>query len=143
MREKNPKLWFIGDIHMTKKRKKRAVTLIEIMIVILLIGLIGGALAFNMRGSVDKGKIFKTEQNCARVYDALMMASAIGEFDCEKDCNDPDKIKATLKSSQLIKDVDKVLVDGWGKPLEFGYVNNDLDVYSPTLRRQSSGQAVQ
>ncbi len=53
-------------------------TLIEIMIVILLIGMIGGALAFNMRGSMDEGKKFKTRQNIARVYDILMMEHAEG-----------------------------------------------------------------
>lgn len=116
-----------------KKKKKRAVTLIEIMIVIMLIGLIGGALAFNMRGSVDKGKIFKSEQNAARVYDALMMASASGDFKLE-DCTDTDKIKAALKKSVLIKDADKVLVDGWGETLTFVKDGNDLQVYSAKAR---------
>lgn len=61
------------------KRRKRSITLIEIMIVILLIGLIGGALAFNMRGSIDEGKAFKSEQNINRLRDLLMLEYAKGD----------------------------------------------------------------
>jgi hypothetical protein len=118
---------------MKHKKKKRSVTLIEIMIVIMLIGLIGGALAFNMRGSVDKGKIFKSEQNAARVYDALMMASAMGDFKLD-DCADMQKVKAALEKSVIIKDVDKVLVDGWGIALIIQKKNDDLEVYSAKVR---------
>lgn len=71
-----------------KKRQKRPVTLIEIMIVILLIGIIGGALAFNMRGSLDKGRQFKTEQNIARVKDILEMKFA-----------DSDKTREEIKNA--------------------------------------------
>ncbi len=113
---------------MKQKKKKRAVTLIEIMIVIMLIGLIGGALAFNMRGSVDKGKIFKTEQNIARVYDALMMASVSGDFDIDN-FNDETILEA-LKQSVLIKDADKVLLDGWGQRLNILKNGNDLSIKS-------------
>ena len=121
------------------KKKKRAVTLIEIMIVIVLIGLIGGALAFNMRGSVDKGKIFKSEQNAARVYDALMMASAVGEFKLE-DYNNNTKVKAALKKSALIKDVDKALTDGWGEEIQIRrHGNNDLEVFSAKARALQRG----
>lgn len=119
---------------MKHKKKKRAVTLIEIMIVIMLIGLIGGALAFNMRGSVDKGKIFKSEQNAARVYDALMMASASGDFNLS-DHGNMEKVKEALKKSALIKEVDKVLVDGWGEKLKIEADGpNDLAVFSAKLR---------
>lgn len=39
------------------KRKKQSITLVEMMVVITLIGIIGGALAFNMRGSLQKGNL--------------------------------------------------------------------------------------
>ena len=68
------------DIKDLMKIKKRFITLIEIMIVILLIGLIGGALAFNMRGSIDEGKAFKSEQNISRLHDVLMMEYANGNL---------------------------------------------------------------
>ena len=120
---------------MKLKRKKRAVTLIEIMIVILLIGLIGGTLAVNMRGSMEKGKAFKTEQNCNKVYDALMLAYAEGKFDLEpSELSNHVKIKQILSKSPLIKNADQVLKDGWGKPLEFSIVNGDLVVAQKKIK---------
>ena len=43
-----------------KKIKRRYITLIEIMIVMFLIALITGVVAYNYRGSLDEGKAFKT-----------------------------------------------------------------------------------
>lgn len=114
-----------------KKNRKRPLTLIEIMIVILLIGLISGALAFNMRGSVDKGKLFKTEQNCTRVYDALMMAYAQGEMTLQQIVAEKELV---LVDSPLIKDAEKVLKDGWGQDLIVKIQGDDLDVYSKKAR---------
>lgn len=99
---------------MKGKRKKRPVTLIEIMIVILLIGLIGGALAFNMRGSVDKGKVFKTEQNISRVYDALMFEYAKGERNLRQIVEDRENV---MRECPFVKDGVSLLKDAWGNPL--------------------------
>ncbi len=121
---------------MKGKRKKRPVTLIEIMIVILLIGLIGGALAFNMRGSMDKGKVFKSEQNVSRVYDALMMEYAKGTQSIPDIIN---RSRTILQDSPLVKDVDKVLKDGWGENLQIvAEGDNNLDVYSQRLRNREN-----
>lgn len=116
------------------KKQKAAVTLIEIMIVILLIGLIGGALAFNMRGSMDKGRAFKTEQNIARVYDALMMEYARGDLSLD------DIVKqhpAIVGRSPFIKDSAQVLRDGWGQDLSIrlNSAGNDLEITSLELTR--------
>lgn len=111
-----------------KKRKKRPVTLIEIMIVILLIGIIGGALAFNMRGSVDKGKVFKTEQSMARVYDALMMEYAKGEKDLNKIVLEKKQI---LKKCPFLKNGEQLLKDAWGNDLKVEIKNDDLKITSP------------
>jgi type II secretory pathway pseudopilin PulG len=112
-----------------QKRKKRAVTLVEIMIVIFLIGLIGGALAFNMRGSMDQGRVFKSQQNCQRVQEALMLANATGEFNLS-DLNNMKKVKTVLKNTSFIKDPEKLLKDGWGESLKFRMEGDDLVVYS-------------
>lgn len=111
------------------KRKKYSVTLIEIMIVILLIGLISGALVFNMRGSMDKGRVFKSQQNAQRVYDALMMANASGEFDLQ-DFADQKKVLAVLNKSPFIKNGDAALVDGWGDQLHIELREDDIEVFS-------------
>lgn len=117
---------------MKGKRKKRAVTLIEIMIVILLIGLIGGALAFNMRGSMDKGRVFKTEQNISRVYDALMMEYAKGERDLSEIVQDKENI---LKSCPFLKDGKSLLKDAWGGDLKISIdtQSDEIVVSSPKM----------
>lgn len=108
---------------MKKKRKKQAVTLIEIMIVILLIGLIGGALAYNMRGSMDKGKAFKTEQNITRIYDILMMEQATTGKDLPEIVADAAGI---LDKSPLVKDGHNLLRDGWGGVITPTVENDDI-----------------
>ncbi len=131
MGEKNPKLRLRGN--MKRRVKKKAVTLIEIMIVILLIGLIGGALAFNMRGSMDKGKIFKTEQHCARVYDALMMEYAKGDKTLAQIVEDKINI---MKETPIAKDGEKFLKEAWGVELDIqvDQTNDDL-----VISRKKSG----
>ena len=47
-------------------RKKRAITLLEIMIVILLIGLIGGVVSYNLKGTLDKGKAFASKEGAKK-----------------------------------------------------------------------------
>ena len=131
-------LFFKGEKMQSKKKKqKRPVTLIEIMIVILLIGLIGGALAFNMRGSMDKGKIFKTEQNCARVYDTLMMEYAKGDLSLQKIVENKEQL---LNSSPLAKDGVKLLKDAWGEDLHIEIEGDDLQIYSQKLRDLQNAQ---
>ena len=127
---------------MKGKRKKRPVTLIEIMIVILLIGLIGGALAFNMRGSMDKGKVFKSEQNASRVYDSLMMEYAKGTININEIVGNKEAILKILNESPLVKDAEKILKDGWGEELQIvAKGDNDLDVYSQRLRNSQNEHA--
>jgi len=116
-----------------KKRKRYPVTLIEIMIVIVLISLIGGALAFNMRGSLDQGRAFKTEQNISRVYDTLMMEYAKGDADLKTIVNNKEKI---LERSSLFKEGEKLLKDGWGQDLSFQVEvrADDINITSKKLK---------
>lgn len=95
------------------KKRKKSITLIEIMIVILLIGLIGGALAFNMRGSIDEGKAFKTEQNISRLQDILMLEYAKGDISLNEIKNNYVDI---VKSSPLGKG-NSLLKGGWNEDL--------------------------
>lgn len=119
---------------MKTKRKKRAITLIEIMIVILLIGLIGGALAVNMRGSMDKGRVFKTEQNINRVYDALMMeyASVGGDL-----ASIVERREEILNHCPFIKNGAQLLTDAWGGNLNFeiDQENDELLITSTRLEQ--------
>ena len=118
---------------MKKKGKKRCVTLIEIMVVIMLISLIGGALAFNMRGSMDKGRAFKTEQNISRIEDILTLTIA------ESGKNASDILLSwsqIVTDSPLVKD-DSILKDGWNGEIKvaangetgFTVTSDKLDEY--------------
>lgn len=126
---------------MQRKRKKRPVTLIEIMIVILLIGLIGGALTFNMRGSLDKGRVFKTEQNKARIYDAIMLEYAKGENTLEQLTKNPTEV---LKNCPFIKEGEKLLKDGWGEPFSISVDGtDDVKIVSQKLDTWNQNHAFQ
>ena len=96
------------------KRRKQALTLLEIMIVIVLIGLIGSVIGVNMKGSLDEGRAFKTRQAQAQIEDILMLAVAQGEPIDNVVANK----EAFLEISGLVKDASAFLKDGWGVPFE-------------------------
>ncbi len=99
-----------------KKRtlSKRSLTLIEIMIVIVLIGLIGSVIGFNMKGSLDEGRAFKTRQAKEQIKDVLMLEVARGTpIDTVIE-----KKEEYLANSGLVKDSKKFLKDGWGTEFE-------------------------
>ncbi len=119
---------------MKKKKKKQAITLIEVMIVILLIGLIGGALAFNMRGSMDKGRQFKSDQAAVRIKDILELELAEGKSE-----------ESLKKEWQGIIEKHplgnkKLLTDGWNQPFEIVF-NGDgiVTVKSPHTSTEKNG----
>lgn len=89
-------------------------TLLEIMIVIFLIGLIGSVIGYNVKGSLEEGKAFKTEQGAMQIQDILSLEASDG--------TPLEEIVARpayyLKRSGLCKDYNKLLKDGWGKPYE-------------------------
>lgn len=110
-------------------KRKQSITLIEMMVVITLIGIIGGALAFNMRGSIHKGKVFQSEQNCAQVYDVLMMEYATGGLSLEEVVANKEAI---LTGAAWCKDGKKLLKDAWGEDLvvKLNASGDDLIVFS-------------
>lgn len=114
-----------------KKKRKKYVTLIEVMIVILLIGIIGGALAFNMRGSMDEGRAFKTKQNQNRIHDILMLEFAQGDRNLQEIKDDWADI---VKASPLVQG-ETVLKDGWGRDfiVTLDSDNEAIKVYSEKL----------
>jgi type II secretory pathway pseudopilin PulG len=99
---------------MRKRQKKSPLTLLEIMIVIFLIGLIGSVIGYNVKGSLDEGKAFRSEQGAAQIHDILLLEVAKGH-DIEQVIANKE---AYLESSGLVKDVKKLLKDGWGELYE-------------------------
>lgn len=94
-----------------RKQTRRMITLIEIMIVMFLIALIMGVLAYNYRGSMDEGKAFKTKAAIERVETILNLAVS------EK----PERLNSIttewteiVRQSPLVSNPNSFLVDGWG-----------------------------
>lgn len=111
--------------------KKRHITLLEIMIVILLIGIITSVVGYNVRGSLEKGKIFKTQQAQNQIKEILLLEVAKGAK-IEDVVKDPKKY---LMDSGLPKDVSSLLKDGWNVPFEIKVINkSDIEVISRRLR---------
>ncbi len=112
-----------------KKRKKRPLTLLEIMIVIFLITLITGAIGYNMKGTLDKGRAFRTEQAKAQLHDLLLICKEEG-VDPEELAKDP---APSLKKFNLAKNSEKLTQDGWGSKFIVQYNRNtkDFKISSP------------
>jgi type II secretory pathway pseudopilin PulG len=95
-----------------KSRKKKAITLLEIMIVIFLIGLIGSVIGYNVKGSLEEGKAFRSEQGIEKLNDIFQMEMASGVSAAEIVANPA----YYLEHSGLVANADKLLQDGWKQP---------------------------
>ena len=96
-----------------KKYSRRSFTLLEIMIVIFLIGLIGSVIGYNMKSSLEKGKVFRTEQAMRQIEDALSLLLAEGGTTREEIHAD---LPGSLGKTGLFKKPEEVSKDGWGAP---------------------------
>ncbi|NNM43556.1 MAG: hypothetical protein HKM07_04370 [Chlamydiae bacterium] len=121
-------------------RKKLALTLLEIMIVIFLIGLISSVIGFNMKGSLDKAKVFKTEKGIAQIKEILLLEIdqnplILGEITSGDGKVNMDAAKKWLLRSGMIKD-DKTFKDGWGGEYEIvpKPEGDDFEVVSEKLK---------
>lgn len=105
------------------KKKKRALTLLEIMIVISLIILITGVIGYNMRGTLNRGRAFRTERAKEQLHDMLLLSVADG--------NPPEKVLKSpatyIKQLGLAKNVDELLKDGWGNKFIISYLDDEGD----------------
>ncbi len=121
------------------KIKKRHMTLLEIMIVIFLIGLITSVVGYNMKGSLNKGKIFKTEQAINQVKDLLLLEVAQGA-NIDEVVSNPQKF---LDQSGMAKNSKELLKDGWGHELKITINNKDrtdITVESDKLNKIKSNK---
>ncbi len=104
-----------------KNKKRKPLTLLEIMIVIFLIGLIGSVIGYNMKGSLDEGRYFKTEQSAKQIRSILLLEVAKGTPIDEVVA----KPREFLKNAGIIKNVEKTIKDGWGN--EFNVTRDGED----------------
>lgn len=124
-----------------KNKKRRFITLIEMMIVMFLIALITGVIAYNVKGSLDQGKVFKTKVGIEKVETILNLAVA---NDPELGGSISDNWKAIIKTSPLVQNPDSLIKDGWGNDYRVGYDENGKitvtsDAYNRYLGSQSQG----
>lgn len=103
-----------------KKSTRRFVTLIEIMIVMFLIALITGVVAYNYRGTLDEGKAFKTRAGIEKLGTILSLVLA--------DNPDADlsgsQWKEYIKSSPLVQNAGSLVKDGWGDDYSVDFDQN-------------------
>jgi prepilin-type N-terminal cleavage/methylation domain-containing protein len=96
-----------------KVQQKRSFTLLEIMIAIFLIGIIGSVIGYNMKGALDKGKVFRTEQAMRQMDDVLSLMLAEGAT-TPLEINE--NLPLVLEKSGLFKKASEIAKDGWGAP---------------------------
>lgn len=97
------------------KQKKRNITLMELMVVMVIIGIISTVIGRGISGSLEKGRKFKTEHSRKQLEEILLLQVALGECKLE-DLKDKSIVEAQLKKSGLVAKVDDLLKDGWGDP---------------------------
>jgi len=111
------------------KKSKRPMTLLEIMIVIVIIGIIGSVVGYNMRGSLDRAKAFKTKEGIRQIYDTLTLAVAEGADSTTGTVVAADPLQY-LKNAGYIRNPASLLKDGWGIPYKIEFVSHEVRVTS-------------
>lgn len=94
------------------KKTRRFVTLVEMMIVMFLIAMIIGVVAYNYQGSLDEGKAFKTKTTIEKVQTILLMRLAE-----ESSVDYESGWKEILRQSPLVQNAKSLTKDGWGEEL--------------------------
>lgn len=110
-----------------KKMKKRFITLIEIMIVMFLIALITGALAYRFSGALEKGYAFKTKANMERL-DAILNLAIAEDPSLLTDISS--KWPGIVESSPLVKDPKSLERDGWGDLFDVSAPEGQIQINS-------------
>lgn len=97
------------------KQNKRNITLMELMVVMVIIGIISTVIGRGISGSLEKGRKFKTEHSRKQLEEILLLQVALGECRIE-DLRDRSVVETQLKKSGLVPKVEDLLKDGWGDP---------------------------
>lgn len=116
-----------------KTLRRRFVTLIEMMIVMFLIALITGVVAYNYRGSLEEGKAFKTKAGIEKLSTILNLAMADSP-DLELGGNGWQEY---IRQSPLVQDANSLMRDGWGNIYRVE-VDQDAHVVTITSEKYES-----
>lgn len=116
--------------------KKRHITLIEMIIVITLIGIIMGALAWRYSGALDKGRAFRTETSIARLETIINLAIA----ENPKLIDDIEsQWQNIVNASPLVDDPNKLIYDGWGDLFQVVQEGGEVKIRSERLEQYQRG----
>lgn len=115
-------------------RKKYAMTLLEVMIVIFIIGIIGSVIGYNMRGSLDNGRAFKTKEGMRKLYEIVQLESNGFKDDGQLHAT----VKQLLEGSNLVRNVDELMKDGWGEGYQIEIEGGDIRFYSKRYQEYCS-----
>lgn len=107
-------------------KKKYAMTLLEVMIVIFIIGIIGSVIGYNMRGSLDNGKAFKTKEGTRKLFEIVQLESD----GLKDDGHLNDNIKKLLEHSGLVRNAKDLMVDGWGEEYRIEIQEGEVRFFS-------------
>lgn len=110
-----------------KMCKRRNVTLIEMMIVMFLIALIIGVVAYNYQGTLDEGKAFKTKAGMEKLETILTL---IVSEDPSKEGNLHDNWRTLIRNSPLVQNPKSLIKDGWGQDYDVKYEDGHVKVTS-------------
>lgn len=105
--------------------QKRFITLVEMMIVMFLIAMITGVIAYNYTGSLEEGKAFKTKAGIEKIHTVLDLYLATHPDD--RDHIDT-KWKEVVQNSQLVKNANELTKDGWGVDYQVQKGDHDGDI---------------
>ncbi len=114
------------------KKKRRCITLIEVMIVMLLIALFTGVVAYNYSGSLEVGKANTTKMAMEKLENTL--ALILAENPDQMDYVDTDW-QNMVRNSAIVKNPDSLIKDGWGKTFEVSVDTrtDEIIIYSRKL----------
>lgn len=120
----------------TMRRKKRHMTLIEMMIVMFLIALITGVIAYNYRGTLEEGKAFKTKVAIEKLTTILNLEAAKNP----SFLNNLSQWPEVVKNSPFAQNPNALLKDGWGGDFKVELHDNVIHVYSPSFDNYKKSQ---
>jgi len=97
------------------------------MIVMFLIALITGVIAYNYRGSLEEGKAFKSKAGMEKIEMILSLRTAENpDLMDHIQTNWPD----IIRSDPLVKDPSSLIKDGWGQQYQVSVENNVIKIRS-------------
>lgn len=92
-------------------KTRKFITLVEMMIVMFLIAMITGVIAYNYTGSLDEGKAFKTKSGMDKIRTVLDLHLAANPDDRE---HIQSRWRQIVEESNLVKNARELTKDGWG-----------------------------